>query len=500
MPSTKMTTTIPPSKGVERAFAHMDIQHKHFPVSLFLTREVLMDNVRHSAKEVKFLYQEQPSGDFHVTIRDSGDGNALVDRLIAPAEVSGLGTARYGFGLRMYRLQNAGEDEKFSFSWKKEGDAFFHILEQNTTTAKPMNAVPGSLWDTVDSHGFSMTHTLRREKLYGLDPSMIAPTLREIFCMSTTPETLASIRIRVEVLDKTGAPYCEPLKKATKPKKEDQTPKKEAKKPKKPKVVKKGKVTGIVDSVDEKWTSLLKVLEDNHDGEFPSARQVLSKKAIATAKYYKLKQPPPKTRCLVPFMPTYTRKNAQFALFVQDGFVTDVPITKALGRNDHGSSLNGRYVVISVDRPVETIELQSEKGLTVDQIFAEKERIRQESILIPASSKLSFVEATYTEVLEFLRNQKPPNWAAFAKKDVVSSGTDSESVDTKSDSEVEMIVTVPTIVVPVDDMVAKKIEVMNLVSLLLEKAKMLPTDVFNVSLEALEDWHANGGNVADDEI
>jgi len=479
MTSHKNTASNLLPKGTERTFAHMDIQHQHFPISLFLTREVLMDNVRHQATEVRFTYEEQPSGDYKVTIRDNGDGNAVPERLIAPAETSGVGTARYGFGLRIYRLKNAGQEEPFSFTWKKTGDAFFHMLEQNSNTAKPMNAVPGAQWSTIESHGFTMTHTLLRKNLEGLSPSAIAPTLREIMCMSMTPETLAGIRIHVEVLDKTGVPVCEAPKT------------KAGKEPKKPK---KGVVTGIVDSVEDKWQSLLQVLEENHEGEFPSMQHTLSKKAVATARFYKLSSPPPKSKYLKETMPTYTNKNAHHALVVQDGFVTDIPLANALDRAPHASSMNGRYLVLSVERPLESIELPNEAELSADEVFEEKERIRQDSILIPASSKLTFVGETYTEALEFVRKEKPSGWVHFEKKKPLTKSTESDTDVSKTDTEEES-----KAVVPVVDMHATdKRMLKELLAQVFKVASRLPTEVFNVPLEGLEDWFANDGNLNDE--
>lgn len=469
------------SKGTERTFAHMDLQHQHFPIPLFLTREVLMDNVRHHASEVKITYEEQPSGDFKVTIRDNGDGNALAERLIAPAEESGVGTARYGFGLRIYRLKNGDQDQNFSFSWKKEGDAFYHVLEQNSSTAKPMNAVTGSQWESLESHGFMMTHMLLKKNLCGVNPSRIASMLRELFCMSMTPETLATIRIHIEVLNKTGALYSE-------------VPKTKAgKEPKKPK---KSVVTGIADSVDEKWKTLLEILQENHVGEFPSARHTLSKKAVATAKYFILAPPPPRMKCLSPSMPTYTKKNAQRALIVQDGFVTDLPLTSALDRAPHAASMNGRFLVLFVERPLESIILPNEAELDANEVFEEKERIRQDSILTPASSKLTFVGENYTEALQFIRSQKPSKWIEFKKKGTTESATDTDA--TRSDVEQEHSVEVP---VTTAGPYADQLKLMHkLIAQMSAVAASLPVELFNVPLDGLEDWHANGGNVVDDEI
>jgi hypothetical protein len=470
-------------KGTERTLAHMDIQHPNFPTSLYLTREVLMNDVRHKATEVNFTYKEQPSGDFLVTIRDNGDGNADYQRLISPAEESGLGTARYGAGLCMYRVKNSGEYAPFSFSWKKPGDTFYHVLEQNSSIPKTMNAVAGSEWQTVESHGFRMTHILLRKALNEVKPSQIAHKFREIMCLSMTPETLSSIRIHIEVLDKTGALYTEPV--MTKAGKE-------------PKKQKKPVVTGIADSVDEKWKTLLEILQDNHVGDFPSAHHTLSKKAVANAKYFRLAPPPPKMKCLSPNMPSYTNKNAQHALFVQEGFVTDAELKTALKRSAHAASMNGRFVVLHVDRPLETIEVPNESELSEDEVFAQKERIRQDSILEPTSSKVTFEGETYIEALEFIRKQKPSGWIQFEKKAKTNSTTETDTDATRSDVEQEHIVEVPVIT---PNPHSENLKLMHeLITQMTALASRLPIEVFNVPLEALEDWHANGGNVADDDI
>jgi len=157
--------------------------------------------------------------------------------------------------------------------------------------------------------------------------------------------------------------------------------------------------------------------------------------------------------------------------------------------------MNGRYLVLFVERPLESITLPNEAELDANEVFEEKERIRQDSILTPASSKLTFVGENYTEALQFIRSQKPSKWIEFKKK---ATTTETDTDATRSDVEQEHSVEVPvTTVGPYAD----KLKLMHkLIAQMSAVAASLPVELFNVPLDGLEDWHANGGNVVDDEI
>lgn len=463
---------------------------KHFfPIPLYLTREVLMDNVRHNARNVKFLYKQLPNDDFKVTITDDGDGQADSSRLVAPSEGNGLGTSRYGHGLRIYRLKSAGRDEPWTASWKAAGDSFYNSLDQSSVHSKANSLKQGGVWETPESHGFCFETKLRLENLEGRNPSEIAAIIREVCCASMTPETLASIRIRVEVLDKEGNPFCEPPPEVKL--KKDGTARKS-------KATSAPKCLGVVDSQTENWPSILSVLESNHVGEFPSSSSVLSTQASINAGFYIIKAEG--TKPVNEFLPNYTSKKANFALVVQDGFVTEVPLAVALNRAPHPSSLNGRFLVLRVDRPIETISLPDEEKLTPEEAMRRKEAIRQDSILEPASSKMTFRGKVYTEALEYIRKEKPSAWVVYRKKDTTPSTTDgSESETSKPKSKKSARVsevasdeaTIPTATPSVE-------KLRYLAKMLLEEAKLHGTETFNVPLDALEDWVENGNSNNDD--
>jgi len=411
-PTPNMSSSNLPA-GVQRAFEHIDLQHPYFPVALYLYREQLMNAVRHHATKMTIVHKEQPNGNFHVTMRCNGDGNADETRINNPSEESGQGTSRYGFGQLMMRLKAAGSSEPWIATWKKKGDLFFQTLSNQNAKVSTQNIKTGATWETEDSHGFSFGFILRREVLGECKNYMIAHTLRELFCMSMTSATLASVHIRVEVLDKEGNPYKEELappklKKNGEPRKQ----KREA------------RITGIVDSIEENWLSIISILEQNHEGEYPKVTHTLSSQAISEAKYYRLNIPKGKT-CAHPFLPTYTAKKAQFALMIQEGFIIDLALTTALDKAHHAASLNGRFVTVEVDRPLDSITLPDESGLSPAEIMRRKEKIRQDSTMTPASSKMTYSGPLYDEVLKLVREQRPKNWDTYIKKGDDSSDTQS---------------------------------------------------------------------------
>lgn len=490
------SSPLPLSKGTERALECIDLKHTIFPVSLYLTREVIMDNIRHNAKNVKITYNQLPNDDFKVSIVDDGDGKAEAGRLIAPAEGNGLGTSRYGHGLRIYRLKSAGRDEPWTATWKAAGDSFYHSLNESSVNSKPNSLEEGGLWETKESHGFSFETKFKFENLKGKhEPSQIAPMLREILCLSMTPETLASVHIHIEVLDKEGNPFYEKLPEV-KLNKDG--------KPRKSKKALTAKCLGIADSVSENWKSILTVLEENHKGEFPSSTFKLSSEATLNASYYIINAQGNK-KPANEFMPNYTSKNANFALIVQDGFITELPLTEALKLAPHPASQNGRFVVMKVDRPLETIPIPDEDKLTAEQAMRKREAIRQDSILEPASSKITFIGKNYEEALNKIRSEKPSGWVVYQKKESTpsnSDGSESDSSKTKSkksmrfsqpesDEETIQTATIQT----AQGSIARLRE---LAVLLLAESKLHGTETFNVPLDALEDWVQNGNSNNDD--
>jgi hypothetical protein len=487
--SSQMSTSpLPLSRGTERALECIDLKH-FLPIPLYLTREVLMDNVRHNARNVKFLYKQLPNNDFDVKITDDGDGQADSTRLVAPSEGNGLGTSRYGHGLRIFRLKSAGRDEPWTATWKASGDSFYSSLNQSSVHSKANSLKQGGVWETPESHGFSFDTKLKLENLEGRHPSEIAGIIREVCCASMTPETLASIRIRVEVLDKEGNPFCEPPPEVKL--KKDGTARKT-------KVTVTPKCLGVVDSQAEKWQSILSVLEANHVGEFPSSSSVLSTQATINAAFYIIKTEG--TKPVNEFMPNYTSKKSNFALVVQDGFITEVPLAEALNRAQHPSSLNGRFMVLKVDRPLESISLPDEDKLTAEEVMRRKESVRQDSILEPASSKMTFLGKVYTEALEFIRREKPSAWVAYRKKETTPSTSDgSESETSKPKSKRSVRVSEPsTNEVTIPTATPSIARLRDLAKMFLEEAKLHGTDTFNVPLDALEDWVENGNSNNDD--
>jgi len=420
------SSTKPLDNGTLRAFEKMDVHHHTFPISLFLIREALMDSVRHHARKIKVVYKELPNGDFAVKIIDDGDGKAKASRLIAPAEDNGVGTSRYGHGLRMLRLRNGGVKSPWSVAWKVNGNSFYHTLQLDPKEGyfpQARNVNADELWDSPDGHGFIFEMILCRDNLDTHDPSEIAPLLREICCISMTPEVLARIHVRIEVLDLNGSPLMEkfPQHKL----KKDGTERK-VKNRRAPRVV------GIADSKEEGWISILDVLRTNKVGEYAAWDTTMTTGALARAEHYRL-IPSNKKVPVHPYMPNYTSAKSQFALFVQDEFITDVALPEALGKAPHGASLNGRYVVVWADRPVNTIVLPNEDQLSAEDAFMQKEHIRQESIPTLAASKVTFVGPVYQELIQLVRTGKPAGWDKFEKKskvdDAVSSSDDNDDVN-----------------------------------------------------------------------
>lgn len=493
--SSQLSSARPLSQGTERAFECIDLKH-HYPVPLYLTREVIMDNVRHGAKNVNITYRQLTDENFKVKITDDGDGKADASRIIAPSEENGNGTSRYGHGLRIYRLKSAGRDEPWSATWKTVGDSFYQSLDQKSTHSKPNSLKSGCPWETPESHGFSFETKLKKDALDGHHPSEIAPILREILCASMTPETLASIRIHIEVLDKEGNPFYEKvpdvkLKKDGKPRKGQEN------------VSTTPRCLGVVDSVSESWPSILTVLENNQTEEFPYVDGTLSTKALIGTSFFHLKNED-KHSPVHEFLPYYTSKKAHFALIVQDGFITEVSLEEALDRAPHASSLNGRFAVVKVDRPIETIEVPDEDKLPSEEVRMQKEAIRQQSILEPASSKMTFFGPVYNEAKEFLRKVSPKNWVTFKKKtsskESIPSTTDGSETDSSkakpkkskkaSKTDVEEV-TIPIVTASVE-------RLRELATMLLAEAKLHGTDTFNVPLDALEDWVENGNSNHDE--
>lgn len=408
-----MSSPTPLALGVERAFEMIDIEHSIFPVALALFREVLMDQYRHSATKITVTMQERVDHNFDVRIEDNGDGDADPSRLITPSNTSGAGTSVYAHGIREYRLKCAGRYEPWSAEWKRLGDKFFHHLTGGGSTAKVVNAEDGESWSKQSDHGFIFKHVLLKEKLDGHSPLEIANILREVICLSASPKVLAKMHVTIEVLGQDKLPLREVLP-TEKPKKlkNDGTPRKGSK-------VVEPKVVGRSDSRANNWRSIVDVLDENCVvDEARTLSTVLTTKATAEARFLRMKELPKGQKCIEGF-PNYTAKNAQFALLLQDDFLTDVPLAKFLDKKSHPSSLNGRFVIVAVDFPMTG-------GVTNAD--------RQAAILEPTSTKLSFTGRVYREVMDFVRTKKPSNWDAYIQKAVKVGGDDSGSVSSASSS------------------------------------------------------------------
>jgi len=417
------------SKGTERAFEHMDVQHPVFPVPVYLMREALMNSVRHNASEFSVTYTEQENGDFSVVIFDNGDGIASFERIVTPAEENGEGTSRYGNGMRMLRLRNDGPDGEWSAAWKKEGDMFYHSLEFNPKTRehilKAINIGGTHRWQSPDDQGFILQMTLRKDKLEDFDAKDIAPMIHELCCVSMTPATLAGIHVRIDVLDVKGIPLMEKLPQYKL--KKDGTERK-CKHKREPRVF------GVADSEMENWRSILTVLREDAHEHFPSWSHTLSSGAIAKGEYFRIK-PADKKKPLDPGMPNYTAANSQAALIVQDGFITDVPLYEALDRAQHGASMNGRFMVLDADRAVDTIILENEDRMDKEEAAKKKERIRQESIPLLAASKVTFLGEMYYELLGLARANKPKlpfQWDKHVKEAVEEAVSSDDSASISS--------------------------------------------------------------------
>jgi len=408
-----MSSSTPLALGIERAFEKIDIEHSTFPVALALFREVLMDQYRHNATKITVTMQERADHNFDVRIEDNGDGNADQSRLITASNESGAGTSVYAHGIREYRLKCAGRYEPWSAEWKRLGDMYFHRLTGGESAAKVVNAEDGQSWSTKSDHGFIFKHVLLKEKLDGHTPHDIVSILREVICLGVTPKVLTKMHVTIEVLGQDKLPLREvlPVEKAKKLKK-DGTPRKGSK-------LHEPMIVGRGDSRADNWRSIKDVLDENCViDEAKTLSTVLTTNATAEARYLRMKELP-KGQKFIEGFPNYTAKNAQFALLLQDDFLTDVPLAKFLDKKSHPSSLNGRFVIVTVDFPMT-------EGVS--------DADRQAAILEPTSTKLSFTGRVYREVMEFVRTKKPSNWDAYIQKAVKVGGDDSGSDSSMSSS------------------------------------------------------------------
>lgn len=399
------------TSGVDRSFESIDVRHPHYPVALYLlARERFFNLVRHGADFASIQFKETPTGDFRVIMRDTGDGNADISRLLEPADESGSTTSQYAFGERITRLKCSSRRSPSFYAWKKKDDLYYNILQQNAEGYRPRTVNiddPTAIWKVKEDHGFYTEIDFLQDRLEGRKKHEIMPILKSVLCMSLSPEILARIHIQIEVRDVNGDVICEEIK----PGKPTKTGK--------PRKVRDPAPMGLADSVTDKWVSLLTILRRDTIGGVDVVEGRLSSKANVVAEFVRLDPEANKKDCNV--IREYASKKGNAALIVMHGFVTPVSLPEALGKAPHPSSQNGRFVILTVNPPE-----VAEDGKSPLEI----EHIRQQSMPTQASSKVTFLGSCklYQELLGFLRTEKPEQWDKFIKKD-----SDSESADSHPD-------------------------------------------------------------------
>jgi hypothetical protein len=395
------------SGGVERSFESIDVRHPIYPVALYLTRERLYNSYRHGAKKVVILFQQLKNNNFRLVCRDTSDGKADVSRLLEPAEESGMTSSQYGFGERIWRLKSSGRENPSKYAWKKAGDMFYTFLDQKDgkyQTAS-VNLSAEEIWTSPEEHGFYSEMEFLYDRLEGRSPEEIVPLLRSILCMTLTPAVLGTMHIRIEVRNQDG----ELLREHINPGKPTKSGK--------PRKVREAGVIGVSDSKEDKWKTLVEILEANPVEDYDCAEGVLESGANVKISYLRLK--PCEGKTYYEGHKEYTEKKASAVLVQMHNFIVPIPLPEALGKAPHPASQNGRFAIIKITPPSLTdTELKGKSPLEI-------EHIHQKSMPTLASSKVTFLPScpNYQEVIHFLRDSKPARWDAFIKK----SSTDSES-------------------------------------------------------------------------
>jgi hypothetical protein len=297
------------TKGTQRLIASADIKHHIFPLSLFLTREELMNSVRYGAKNIWIRITELPDGTLRFAVEDNGNGKADPTRLSSPAEANGGGTARYGAGLPVTRLKRGAISDAWSTAWKEEGKEEANCMGDDTQVRTlPIPFPKYHPWSKSTDHGFIHTSIIQPAKLGSVSLSEIAPTLREIVCASMLPATLGGVEIDITVTDKAG------------------------------------KVVSHANSKVEKWVSFEEAVLKAPDTKLWLEKVIMRGKVRITVKYVEIKL---KRNGHIKDFPHYGAVNAPHAMIGQEGFVVaDMPLHDALAREKHGASMYRKYMFI----------------------------------------------------------------------------------------------------------------------------------------------------------
>ena len=367
-----MATLSKMTLGTQRLIANADIKHHYFPLSLFLFREELMNSVRYNAKRIWILATELPDGSVQFRVQDDGTGDASRDRLSGPAASNGGGTARYGAGLPITRLKRGNEGDAWSVAWKKAGTDRVEIMTNDLEVSRLRLSDPDQPWTAPEDHGFVHTTVIRPAKLEGVTLATLAPTLREITCVSTQKATLQGLEISIEVKDKTGATVAKVNSK---------------------------------DAADP-WITFKEAVEQRTNTKVWATTTITRGSVRITVSYVEVKGL--KKGEFIHGFPHYGAVGAPHAMLAMEGFVVaDMPLHQALDRKEHGSSQNKKYLFATFDL------VEGETDV---------ERLPR-----PASTKTSFVPdcPIYQDCMEQIRNARPPKWADW-KKDAPESPPSSD--------------------------------------------------------------------------
>lgn len=400
------------SGGVERSFESIDVRHDKYPVAVYLVRERFYNSHRHGATKVILILNRLPNKNFKFTVRDNGNGDADVNRLLEPAEESGMTSSQYGFGERIWRLKASGREMPSLYAWKKAGDTFYHVLRQTKGAFKQetVNITPTGIWTKPEEHGFYSEMEFLLDRLEERSPEEFITLLRSVLCMSLSKDVLANLHIQIEVRDENG----ELLREVVPPGK--------LKKNGEPRKTREPRVVGRADSKEDAWVSLEQVVRDNpHETFAPVVIEgELSTGAHIEVVYTKLKPCAGKTH--YDGLKEYTDKKGNGILVKMHGFIAPITLPDGLGKAPHPASQNGRFALITIRPP--TLTPEQCEGKTALEI----EQLQQRSMPTLASSKVSFLSScpVYQEMIHFLRGNKPAQWDAFVKK----SGSDTESPST----------------------------------------------------------------------
>jgi hypothetical protein len=355
-----MASALKMNKGTQRLIASADIKHHIFPLSLFLTREELMNSVRYGAKNIWIRITELDNGTLRFAIEDNGSGKADPVRLSSPAEANGGGTARYGAGLHIARLKRGNLGDSWSAAWKEAGTDEASCMRDDTQVRTlPIPFEKYHPWSKATDHGFIHTSIIQPTKLGSVALSEIAQNLREIVCGSMFPATLASVEIDITVTDKAG------------------------------------KVVSQANSKAEKWVSFEEAVLSAPGTQVWDKKTMMRGNVRTTVTYAEVKLKG-RNGCIKDF-PNYGAVNAPHAMIGQEGFfVADMPLHEALERPKHGSAMYRKYMFVEFD-------LVGSTDVT--------------ALPTPASTKTSYLSEcqTYRDCMKDVRGAQPSKWASWNK-------------------------------------------------------------------------------------